>query len=233
MQTYSELIADCVAIALLMPRSPIQEEVRDLALAVANHRSRIIWDEWPFDNEKMDEFDAPAPVNGVITFPVTVDVVRAISSVDSNGERTRIWNQDELIAASQGESVASSRFEHLADAAGNLRRIRVASDDSLDSTTFKALCLTRYVPAVVDTLYDPLNPTATPTDYRVLNFLLDRAEPALKEFVCDSLREWSGKAKQGEGVALLTAAVKREQYDNDRERRVNPRYPIFDEVANR
>jgi hypothetical protein len=231
MATYADLIADCVALALLLPKTPIQEEVRDIALAVANHRARIIWSKWPWDNEKMDEFTAPAAVNGIITFPVTVDVVRAISSVDADGGRTRIWNEDEVIAAAQGLKVSSERFQYLADAAGALRRIQVAEDTSLDGATFKALCLARYVPAIVDPAYSATNPTATPTDYRVLNFVLDRAEAAFMEFICDALRVWSGQQKLNEGDDLMTAAIKREQYDGDRERRTNPKVPMFEGVG--
>jgi hypothetical protein len=232
MQTYAELIADCVAEALTLPRSPIQTEMRDLALAAANDKARIIWDSWPFDNEKMDEFTAPAPVNGVITFASTVDVVRAVRVLGPDNDvnaGTRIWNQDELIAASQGESIGSDTFQHLGDAAGGLRRIRVAVDNSKDADTWRVLALARYVPAVVDAAYSSTNPTATPTDYRVLQFVLDRAEPALKAFVKDTLRAFSGISRENDGTTLLELAVKREQYDNDRERRVNPRYPMFEE----
>jgi len=83
--TFSEIITDCVQQALGLPRDQLEVELRDLALSAMNEQGRIIWDSWPWDNEKLDEFDSPTPdADGIITFAANVDVVRALRSLDSS-----------------------------------------------------------------------------------------------------------------------------------------------------
>lgn len=228
--TYETIIEECVQQALALPSNAITTEIRDLALATANEQGRIIWDSWPFDNEKLDEFDAPtADSDGIITFASNVDVVRAVmAEVTGQDTTTRIWAQDELMAAARGESVQSERWIPLADSSDGCRRIQVNADD--DVTTYRILALKRYVDAVVDDSYDSTNPTATPTDYRVLEYVLDRTEPALRAYVKDALRGYAGFPQHNTGPKLLEQALKREIYDGGRERRVEPRYPMFDDV---
>jgi len=231
--TFEEIIVDSVQLALGLPRDPIAVDVRDLALAVMNKQGRIIWDAWPWDDEKVDEFEAPAmDASGIVTFAATVDVVRAVRAIQSGStddSGTRIWNQDELVAAARGEAVESDRFITLAQS-GGCRRIQLADPDS--DATYKVLALKRWVPAVVDDAYSAGDPTATPTDYRVLEYVPDRAEPAVREYVEDALREWDGQKARNQGDALLRQAWKRENEQGDRERRAEPRYPAFDEAGN-
>jgi hypothetical protein len=230
--TVKEILQDCIQQALSLPRDPIQTDIRDLALSAYNEEGRIIWDSWPWDNEKVDEFTAPtASSEGIITFASTVDVVRAIKGYDdsSDVDGTRIWNEDELIAAANGESVSTDRFQHLADSSTGCRRIKVATDN--DSGVYKALCLKRWVDAIVDAAYSSTTPSATPTDYRVLTFAVDRAETALREQIKDKLRIYRGKPVRGLGDKLLKTAMNRDQLDSDRERRINPRCPQFSDVG--
>ena len=227
--TFWKIIQDAVQEGLGLPRDPIAVDIRDLALSSANNRGKIIWASWPFDNEKMDEFTAPTPsaVSGVIQFPSDVDAIRAVKAVVTGAtEGTRIWSEDDLNAAAQGSEVSSERFIYLSDYQG-CRRIKVA-DPTL---TYRVLALSKWVDAIVDPNYSAVNPAATPTDYRVLTFPLDRAEPALLEMVKDDLRTWDGNAPKGEGISLLQLAKIRETEHQDRDQRLNPRYPAYSEAG--
>lgn len=225
------ILQDCISAACGLPRDPIQEDVRDLALAEFNDKAEMIWLKWPWDNEKMDEFTAPtADSDGIITFAADVESIRAMKGLDSQGEGTRIWNEDELIAAAQGESVSEDRFQHLSDSSDGYRRILLPTD--AEYASYRVLALKRFTRATVEDDYDDTDPTATPTDYRVQRWILERAQPAIRAYVKDALRVFMGISRVGDGDDLLNVALRRETYDADRERRVNPRYPQFSEVGN-
>lgn len=225
------LIQDCVQEALQLPRDPLAEDVRDLALQVYNTRGRDIFQAWPWDNTKIDEFTAPAAVSGVITFTYEVGEVRGIRSLNTSTDATgeRLWNQDELQAATRGVSVESGRFIYLADSATGCRRIRIDAEDT--TGVYRVLALKRFVQATVESAYDEDHPELTPTDYRVAVFTIDRAENALREFVKDALRLWAGEAPQNQGQTNLQNALQREQAHQDRERVATPRVPMFQEVG--
>lgn len=230
MATIFEIIQDCVQEGLGLPRDPIATDIRDLALATVNTQGKVIWMSWPFDNEKIDEFTAPAAdANGIITFDATVDVIRAVRALTPDSVvGARIWNQDDIGAAAQGGTLSSDRFSYLSDY-GAFRRIKI--DPAGEATSFKVLALRKWVPAIVSPSYTVGNPTATPTDYRVLEFPLDRAEPALREFVKDALRVWAGEKPQGKGGEFLEVARDRETQQQDRDRQASPRYPRFSELG--
>lgn len=226
-----DILVDCIQQAMGLPRDPIQIDDRDLALASFNENGRIIWDSWSWDNEKIDEFEAPAAdADGIITFAADVETIRAIKAVKTGttDSTTRIWNQDDLIAAAHGVVVDSDKFIHLADYNG-LRRIRVATDEAV--TSYRVLALARWVDVFVDPNYDEDDPSATPLDYRVKTFIIDRAEPALRAAIKDDLRGAIGRRRTGNADKLLNMALQRETYDSDRERRVDPRYPMFIELG--
>ena len=227
--TFWQIIQNAVQEGLGLPRDPIALDIRDLALASANNRGKIIWSSWPFDNEKIDEFTAPAPSanSGVIVFGSDVDAIRAIKAVAAGAtEGTRLWSEDDLIAASQGGEVSGDRFIYLSDYQG-CRRIKVSDP----TASYRVLALSKWVDAIVDPDYNVVDPSATPTDYRVLTFPLDRAEPALLEMVKDDLRVWDGMAPKGEGSSLMQLARNRETDQQDRDERLNPRCPAYSEAG--
>jgi len=226
----SAIIADCVQQGLGLPRDPIALDILELALGFYNTRGRIIFDSWPWDNRKADEFTATADASGYIAMPITIGVVRAVRQMTPVGDGVRIWAQDELLAAAQGESVASDRFFHVADAAG-CKRIRVDAAEAAGKS-YRVLALLRWVDVTIESTYSALAPTATPTDYRVATFPLEFAEPALREAVMDGLRSFDGEAERGEWQALVRQGHKVENQDADRELRVNPRSPMFEEIGN-
>jgi hypothetical protein len=226
--TVYEILQDCIQQALALERTNIHEDILYLSLGAYNERGRIIWDSWPFQDERLDEFTAPAAdSDGIITFASNVDIIRAIKAVgsDADATETKVWNQDDLMAAANGQIVSSARFITLARDSDNCVRIRVNTDD--DATAYKALALKNWTDAIVDPNYSASNPSATPTDYRVMTFPLYRAEPALRAYVKDTLREAQGMTPSGAGGELMAVAVRREEYDQDNERRVVPRNPMF------
>jgi hypothetical protein len=223
------LIQDSVQSVLLLPRDPLQTQIRDLALAEVNNQGRIIFDAWPWDNSKIDPFDSPASdSDGIITFASTVDVIRAIRTIDTaNTTGIPIFNQDEINAAINGETVSSERFIHLADSAAGCRRIQV--DEEKAAATYKVLALKRFITyqslASTEAGYDATR------DYALVSFVIDRAEPALRAFVDDALRRYSGTSPVGNGGELLSEAKNRETSQQQRERRAEPRYPAYEEVG--
>lgn len=235
--TYWEIIRDAAMSALFLPADGVSEDILEIGLAAANEAAEEIWLSWPFDNEKMDEFETPAPDDdGIITFGSDVESVRALRAISTDAvtgiERTQaIWNEVDVLAAYSGGSVSSDRFQHLAATSAGLRRIRVAIPTDGSTPTYKALGLKKYTKATIEGAYDSEDPTATPTDYRVMTFVLDRAEGALRAKVKDALRMAQGMQTVGNGDALLQLALRREMIDSDREQRVNVRTPMFDEVG--
>jgi len=225
--TIKAIIQDCVQEALGLPRDPIATDIRDLALSAVNTRGRIVWDAWPWDNSKVDAFTVVASgTHGILQMPVTVDVVRAVRLAGDDGYR--LYPQDEILAAANGSDIEGERFQYVTDFEG-CRRIMLGAEAA--GKTYSVLALSRWVDATVEEDYDPDEPADTPTDYRVMTFAIDRAEPALREFVKDALRAWAGDAPQGAGSDLLALAKNRETKQQDREIRVNPRCPMFEEVG--
>lgn len=231
MATFSDVIAYAATEALgFSPADALPNDVRDFAVNFANSEGKTIWDAWPWDNTKLDEFAAPAAVDGVITFDSTVDTIRAIRGVPSGAtEGARVWNQNDLRAATAGVLVSGERFTILADS-GGCRRIRVDSSDT--TTAYQVLATKRWTDATVESGYDDSNPSATPTDYRVLEFPIDRALQAFRAAVRDRLRQWMGMAAVGDVGRLMDVALNRELRDGDREQRFDPRTPRYEEVGN-
>jgi hypothetical protein len=232
--TYEDIIKDCIGQALMLPQDSITNELLTVALGAANEHAEVIWLAWPWDNEKIDEFETPSvDSDGIITFGSDVESVRAIKAIgstDATSETYRVWNQNDLLAAARGETVSSDRFIHLAaDSSGN-RRIQVTEPE--DSTpTYHALALKKYTKAIIDDSYDDSNPTNTPTDYRVMTFALDRAEGALRAFIKDTLRRFQGITPEKNAGNLLAMAINRETQDSDKENRAEPQAPMYDEVG--
>jgi len=232
MASIKDILVDCVQAGLGLPRDPIPTDIRDLALRVINQKGRAIFDSWPWDNSKVPEFTAPTAVAGIITFASTVDVIRAIRPVTNDQDGAApIWAQDEMLAAARGESVSSERFIPMPDDTAGCRRVKLGSV-SETNTVYKALALLRWVDATVESTYDSTNPSATPTDYRYMTFLIDRAEPALREFAITALKKWKAGKSDDDGAELLRIAKKREDEQGDREHRINPRNPAFSELGN-
>lgn len=227
MATILNIIKDAVQSVLLLDRDDISTDVRDMCLAIVNTQGKIIFDSWPWDNSKIDEFDSPASdADGIITFAATVGEIRAIRSKSSSTQTSEpLYAQDDVLNALNGASVQSSGFTYLADSTAGYRRIKVPSQSALGDYRVLALkrCPTYSSLAVGDTGYD-----AT-VDYSLVGFVIDRAESALRAYLEDSLRAYNGFQMMGQGVQLLQMAKDRETKTQQREARVNPRSPMFSE----
>jgi len=211
--TIDALIKDCVQAALGLPRDPIQTDVYEQALAVVNSEGQKIWDSWPWDNTKLDEFDAPTPdSDGIITFASNVDVVRALRTTTDDGTGVRVYSQDEVQAVGLGQTVSSERFIPLKDDASGNRRIQVYDEDA----DYRVLATYRFTPYTTVTALTESYP-------------IDRAEQALKAFTCDMLRIWAGEQPVGDGPSALATAFDKENNTQDRDRQVVPRHPMFEE----
>ena len=212
-----ELIAGCVQRALGLPRDPVQIDIRDLALDGVNDEGRNIFDVWPWDNSKIDVFKADAPVSGVVTLPATVDVVRAIRTPDTNLAKHQIglFNQDDVLAAVDDRVELTNRWENLSDDANGNRRIKV--EDDVNKELF-VLALSRFGPF-------------GSTDYITRKFQISFAEFALREFVCDILREYAGMRPLGKGGQALEIALDRVTDIAQREIRSHPQNPNFTEIG--
>lgn len=217
MKTGKEIIATCVQRAMRLQRDPIQSEIRDFGLDSINNHGQRIYDAWPWDNSVLEEIQVTSD-SGILTMPVEVDAIRAVRLVDASDANNFdiIFNRHEVLAVAQGEGLANSdSFEFLRDETDGRRRIRVQADtDSL----YAILATERYV-------------KFTTKNYELRIFPIDRAEQALEEFVCDDMRVYRGVQPLGLGPQLLQLALEKETDLQDREMRIVPRNPNYDEIG--
>lgn len=227
MATIQAIIQDAVQSVMLVDRDNIPNEIRDLCLSVINTEGRIIFDAWPWDNAKIDEFDIPASdADGIVTFAATVGEIRAIRAVSSGTQSADpVFAQDEVLAAINGNTVDTARFIYLSDDSSGNRRIRLSA--ACDAGDYKVLALKRCpVYSALDSDDDGYDATV---DYSLVGFVVDRAEPALRAFVEDAIRRYLGYPQMNRGAGLLQVAISRESKQQQKEHRVNPRYPMFSE----
>ena len=228
--TVYELIQSCMP-SIGLPITPIQSDIVDMALASYNVDGKTVFNAWPWDNSKLDEFTSPTPDSGgIITFAANVDIIRAIRYLDAGTtdfteEGTGTFNEDEILSARYGLSVGEDKWQTLADSTAGYRRIKVPTDNI--TSVIRVLAAKRFTPAVISAAYDPANPTATPTDYRVLSFEIDRAEPALREYMVDALRTYLGMGAVGKASTNLQVAINRETGQQNKEVRIEPKSPMF------
>lgn len=210
--TIKEIIQACLPIVGL-PADPIQNDVLAFCIARVNTDGRKIYDAWPWDNSKTPIFSISSDANGVIKFASTVDVVRAVRKAGDGDGVSSLFAEDEVLKARTGESVSSDSFQYLPDD-GGCRRIKVADAD----TSYRVLTLARFVPF-------------TTANYATASFPIDRAEPALVEYLSDALREWQGLPRLDRGVDAMRIALSRETQHAAKEFRAYPASPMFQEVG--
>ena len=227
--TFEEIIQKAIPRALGLPSDPIHDDVLEVALEACNEEGLNIWDIWPWDNKKPEGTVSVTPdSSGIITFDSTVDIVRALRALDSTGEDSdAILPQNDGDAFLRGTNVSSLRFINLSDDSDGYRRIQVDDDDSI--TTYRALVFKKWTDAVEDAAYDSSDPTATPTDYRVLAFPVDKAINAMIGYVRDALRDWDGQGQTTEGADKLAVVISKHKRQEGRTQTVMPVSPMFDD----
>tara|TARA_R110000751_G_C13791852_1_gene482237 strand:- start:265 stop:1002 length:738 start_codon:yes stop_codon:yes gene_type:complete len=229
---------DSITDGLGLPRTGIQNDVIQEAVSKYNFCGRTIWDAWPWDSKKIDQFDtASASVSnfdtatGIITFAANVDLIRGVQAANPNATDGGlfVWNESEINMAMRGESVSSGRFKHLSDTDAGLRRIQVAVDDNV--ATYNILATKTFTKAIIDPAYSSVTPSATPTDYRVILFPLDKADQALQAYISDQLRLWDGQPQRNDWDALLRVAIGTQENQEQRTHQLIVPSPAFADVG--
>ena len=175
MRTAEDIIKDSITDGLGLPRTGIQNDVIEEGISKYNFCGRTIWDAWPWDTKKIDQFSTSDSsyvtdfdtTTGVITFAPNVDLIRAVQAATTGSSvgGTFIWNESEINMAMRGQDVTSGSFMHMADTAAGLRRIQVASGD--DVSTYRILATKTFTKAIIDPAYNASTPSSTPTDEKV------------------------------------------------------------------
>lgn len=192
--------------------SAITAEMIQRAVDAYNASEPFIWRKWPWTNRKIDEISITPDDNGVIVFDgdnSDVDIVRSVRAIGTGNNADSsvlIWNEDDVRSAINGEDVGSDRFQKLVDSDDGYRRIKVSVDDAV--STYKVLAFRRFVQTEVNDAYSSGDPSATPYDYRVLTWKIDRAEASLVGYIADELREWMTKEKSGRWNHALNGTIK-------------------------
>lgn len=216
--TVKELISRAASKALGVPKSPLQLDVRDAGLDAYNLYGRKIHDVWPWDNTKVDEITCTPDDDGIITLPAYVDTVRAVRCVSqalSSGSYG-VPNRDPVVAYHNDAGGQPTRqYEVLADDDDGFRRIWVPGDSTSE---YVVLPLRRFV-------------EVTANNYDTESFPIDRAEPALFEYVFDYLREWGGLTPGGKGQSTLDLAIRRETEITQRDVQKVPAVGKFQQVG--
>jgi len=226
-----DILVDAIADGLKLKRDPIQLSIVDEAIARYRKCGQVIFESYMWDARKVDQYEVTPDSDGIITFASTVDLVLALRGTEA-GETTSdtiIWPEDEVNAAIRGDDVSSLRFTKLSDTTAGLRRIQTQADDAF--STFRALVTKRFVPAVRSLTYSSLNPTATPTDYRVLTWPVDHADAALVAYIADELRKWDSTKPENDWEKLLAIAVNKVSNQAATDHTIFPMSPMFSDLS--
>jgi len=227
-QIIKAAIGDAFKVYENIPPDYIQQ-----AVYFYNQSEPFIWRRWPWHDRKVDEISATPDANGIIVFDgdnSDVDMVRAVSAVASDGDSQGIvWNEDAIRSAINGDSIGSGRFDHLSHDDNGNRRIRVCVDDGV--TTYKVLAFRRFVQAEVNSSYDEGNPSATPYDYRVLTWKIDRAYAPLVAFISNELKKWKGGEGTGDWIHGLNGLIRDIREQEAKEYRITPEEGMFAETG--
>lgn len=182
--TVQTIIEDQIRDVMLQSSSSDIDDIhKEAGIRYYNHCGRIIWNKWPWANRELDLFEVTPDSDGIITFDgdnSTVDMVKAIVPVNADFENNVGYALEP--AARVGEmmkaaEVSGSSFIRLADDSSGNRRIQVNADD--DASTYKVLATKRFVKATSD-------------NYDTVTWPLDKAQPALEEFIREKVRVFEG-----------------------------------------
>ena len=238
-RTVESLILDAILKGLkLSDSNAITTEMLKRAVVAYNASEPFIWRKWPWHNRKIDEIEVTPDANGIIVFDGTnsdVDMVRAVRGVDTTSTSDdpytpMFWNQSDIRAAIDGKDVNSETFQNLSDDSDGYRRIKVSLDDE-DITTFKVLAFRRFVQAEVNDSYSEGDPSATPYDYRVLTWKIDRANAAMIDYIADEMREWMSKDAEGKWTHSLNGTIKDIREQEQTEHLLTPDCGKFGEMG--
>ncbi len=213
-------------------RDTIPNDVISGALDSYEKIGKSIYDSYTWDNRIAEQAAfTPNATTGVITFSATVDDILAVKAVSTNSDTTNdtfVWPQDQVNAAMLGTIVSSDSWTQLADS-GGVRRILTQADDEV--TSYRVLYTIRFVPAIVDAAYSAADPTATPTDYRVLTWLVDKLDPVIVEAMTDELAGWIGERPNNKWQGMLKQVKRNIQEQSGREKIITIQAPMFADTS--
>ncbi len=227
-RTGKAIAVDALQRALGWPASTLDTDtvLRDFVLSRLNARGDMIWNMRSWDNEKVDSFTIqPNGTTGIITFAATVDIVRAIrkitdtSTPDIYPDGYPIFSQDEVIGALTPDQLSQAYYEIMADdpTTGCRRaRINIATTDA--TQVYRIWALTRFVPFTV-------------LNWTTVTFPIDRATTALVGYLSDDIRDWQNLPPTKDGDAAMAIALDRDKYQQNRDIRGVPRYPMHAEAG--
>lgn len=227
-RTGKAIAIDALQRALGWPASVLDTDttLRDFVLSRLNARGDMVWNMRTWDNEKIDSFTiTPAAVTGIITFPLTVDIVRALRKIndtqvpDTYPEGYPIFSQDETISALTPDQLAMNYYEVIADdSTTGARRARINLSTTDATQVYRVWAVSRFVQFTV-------------LNWTTVTFPIDRATTALVGFLADDIRDWQNLPPTKDGDAAMAVALDRDKYQQNRDIRGVPRYPMFAEAG--
>lgn len=229
--TVLEIIQAAFSRGLGGDRDSIPNDVISAALDSYAKIGKSIYDSYTWDNRIAAQGTYTPATTGIITFGATVDDILAVKAIPTGGDSTNdtfVWPQDQVNAAMKGTVVSTSSWSPLAELAG-VRRILTQADDGV--TSYRVLFTLRFVPAVVSATYSALTPSATPTDYRVLEWLIDHCNPVIVAAMSDELAVWGGQTPQNQWQELLKVAKNKVVNQAGREKLVTVAEPMFADTS--
>lgn len=224
-----DILVRAIKLAMNVPQDRIQSDVMRFALDSYNHYGQLVWNQWKWDNAKLTDKAYTPDADGIIELDADVETVRAVYTGTDDTTKEPVSNfESTLKAGGSAPALTNATFEYLADNDSGQRRIKVSNADA----TYTVLALKRFVEATIEGGYDSEDPTATPTDYRVLKWTLDRAKPAIVAYISDQIRAMQGKQSGDQGSSALASAIEREESFQAKDHRVVPSHPGYSDIGN-
>lgn len=210
MSTANTIIRDAVAEGLKLPKTNVQNDILSIGVQYYNKCGKLIFEEYQWENRKEVGTEYTPDSDGIITLGAEVDTIRAIrpiSTADSDARCEALKPEDDVNAYIRGVDISPGYYRYLPDDDDGYRRIQVYVDENY--STYKIIAYNRFVKATIEDAYDADDPTATPTDYRVIQWPIDHCEHVLVEYIADMFRDWDGQPKTNEWREMLQAAIRK------------------------
>lgn len=228
MATVYDIVTTAIHRAFNLPQDRIQRDVMQYAVSAYNLRGSQIWQRFPWDQTKLERITVnPTSDDHIEQFAPHVDAIRGAVLVTASGQHP-IRAYEELMEGTTSP-LTMPYYQLLPDSSSGDRRVRIVN--ALGKQV-QFHCLRKFVRAEINPNYNPNDPQATPNDFRVLTWPIDRLEMDLIELIADDLRLWRGLPPRSNENEILSRAVIRENVDQARSVRVTPLYPSYYEAGN-
>jgi len=206
----------------------IQNEVLVVAIHKYNAVGLVIYHSDDWINRRIAETSYTSDANKIITLNSNVDIVKGVKAMNADGDLGKfVWPQNDVLAAMRGETVSSDHFIYLPEDSSGNQQIRV----NVASAPYVVLARKKWTLATIESTYDSSSPTSTPTDYRVIEFPVYSAVPAMKEALADEIRNVYGVTPKGNAAVYLQIAKNNERDQQAREIAYIPKHPMFEEIS--